>query len=244
MAEQTLLQMCQDVSRLLNLEVPSAVIASTTDGTLQQLLALANREVMEHCNREFQFPKLKVDTTFNFTTDTNHIAVNLSTSSAFDGMRSVVPETLWDSTAKLMVMGPVSDQRWQQILVFGSAMANPQYRVAGNNLLIFPNNAAQHVYVCTYISKFGVQATSAGARKETFTVDTDVPILPSRIVKAGMVWRYRQMKGQPYAEEKESYELFLAEEANQESIPGPLSMDDSFQGLQPGVWVPAGSWTP
>lgn len=239
MAEQTLLEMAKDVARRLNLEVPSAVVTATTSMTVMQLLALFNEEVEEHCNREFAFPKLKVDATFNWTTDANHTALDLS---SVAGLRAVIPDTLWDRTTLTRVIGPVSDAQWQEVLTFSTTPTLAVYRVTGNNLLIYPNNSVQHTYGYSYLSRYGVQATGGGARKESFTVDTDVPMLPSRIVKSGVRWRWKALKGQPYAEEKSQYELYLAEEAHQESIPTKVRMDGCVRDAVPGIFISPGSW--
>jgi hypothetical protein len=245
MAEQTLLQMVQNKCQKLGIGTPLTVIGNTNP-TIAQMLQCLNEEVMEVANREYDFPRLKITTTFSYTSDANYIAVNMDTAASFGtgAFRSFVSDTLWDRTSKLKVVGPISDEDWATMLAMTSAPSYPVFRIVGQNLLIYPTNSSAHTYACDYMSKFAVQATAAGALKESFTVDTDVPLMPTRIVLAGFEWRWRQLKGQPYAEEMRVYEQFLFNEAGREINPGRVCMhnrlDDRVAG--PGLLIAAGSW--
>lgn len=245
MAEQTLLQIVQSFARKRALPYPSVVVTAT-DPWVLQAWELLNEEVAEHANREYNFPKLKVTTTFTYTTDPAYVAVNLDTAAAFGtgAYRSMVSETLWDRTQRLQVAGPIPDDKWAQMLAMGSAPSYPVYRVLGNNLLIFPVNSSAHTYACDYMSKFAVQATGGGALKETWTADTDVPLMPTRIVKQGLEWRWLKSKGLSYAEEFRQYEQFLLEEAGREIIPTTCKLDNIPNRYEagPGLLIASGTW--
>lgn len=240
MAEKTLLQLVQAAALKLNTPFPT-VVTTSNDTTILQMWQCLNDEVQEHCNRKFNFPKLKVDATFAYTTNVNYQALQLSTVPA---MRSIVPRTLWNRTTRLECVGPFSDTQWAQTIALAVSGTVDYFRMAGDWLLIYPGHTASNTYGYTYMSQYGVQATAAGALKETFTVDSDVSLMPSRILRAGLEWRWRQTKGMQYAEEMETYELLLAEEAAREPLPGRLSMDNvaDYKVAGPGLLIAAGSW--
>jgi hypothetical protein len=219
---------------------------TSTDSTIAEMVMCLNDEVGEHPNMSWDFPRLKIATTFTYSTDANYIAVNMDTAASFGtgAYRSMVPRTLWNRTTRLRVSGPVTDEDWASMIAMGVAPTTDQYRVVGPNLLIYPGHTASNTYGCDYMSKFAVQATGGGSLKEFFTADTDVPLMPSRICLAGLEWRWRQIKGQPYAEEKAKWDRMLEEEANRESIPSDISMDNCSDNKMaaPGLLIAAGSW--
>lgn len=57
-------------------------------------------------------------------------------------------------------------------------------------------------------------ATSGGTVGETFTDETDVLILPRRVVEAGTVWRFRERRGLPYQDKYNEYETLIARLSN------------------------------
>lgn len=244
MSQRTLLQSIQSRCRLIGIPVPTSAIAST-DKTVQQLVEIANEEVKDHCNREYEFKKLQSFCTFAYGPATPpYNAFNLETGSGIFGYRSMIPDTFWNSTTRLPVNGPVSDDVWRQMLVMLMSAAVDNYRVNGDFLQIYSTLSTSNNYVFEYLSNFGVVDTLGTTTKELFTVDTDLPRLPSRIFELGLLWRWRQLKGQSYAQEFEMYENMLREEARNEPTSQTLRMDFGPGNLTagPGLLVAAGSW--
>jgi hypothetical protein len=44
-----------------------------------------------------------------------------------------------------------------------------------------------------------------------FTQDTDTFVLNDRLLKLGLIWYWKQQKGQPYAEDLETYQTALSQ---------------------------------
>lgn len=55
---------------------------------------------------------------------------------------------------------------------------------------------------------------NAGTAGSTFTDETDVFLLPRRLVESGTVWRYRERKGMPYLDKYNEYEALIARLSN------------------------------
>lgn len=241
MAEQTLLQIVQDECRRQGVEVPTGVVAST-DQTILQMWGLLNEEVEEHANREYLFQQLQFSQTFVYASDPNYMAYDLS---GLAGYTAILPDTFWNLTQRLPVVGPYTPADWQTMLAMGVSGAMQNYIIAGNDILVYPGTPSSvQTYGFRYRSKYAVYS-AAGTLKESFTADDDYPALPSRILKAGLRWRWRAEKGQPYAEQKELYEGMLQNEAHLGPNPGTLKMDgpDPYsQVAAPGLLIAAGSW--
>lgn len=61
-----------------------------------------------------------------------------------------------------------------------------------------------------YISKLIVRS-DGGELKSEFTSDDDTFLLDERLLRLGVVWRWKAMKGLDYSEELQSYELALSQ---------------------------------
>lgn len=243
MAQRTLLQSIQSRCRLLGLSVPT-VVTTSTNLTILQLWELANEEVKDHSNREYEFPKLRDTATFTYGPSVAPFnALDLESTGAVRGYRSMVPNSFWNTSRRLPVFGPVSDSDWQQMIVMQISASVDNYRVNGNFIQLYSTLGVANNYAFQYLSNFGV-VDNIGVSKELFTADTDLPRLPSRIFELGLLWRWRQIKGQPYAEEMEQYEQMLREEARNEPTSNTLRMDygPHANNVGPNLAVAIGSW--
>lgn len=239
MAEQSMLEIVQDVCRRQGLDVPSAVVGST-DQTILQLWGLLNEEVEEHTFREITFPQLRSTTTFGYSTDPSYNAYSLA---ALAGFRWIVPKTLWNVSTRLRVDGPVPDPTWVAMLTMDVAPAVDSYRISGDYIQIYPGSSTIETFTFDWYSAFGV--LGATGYQQNFQADTDSPRLPAHIVKMGLRYRWRREKGQPYAEEMRAYEKALAELAHRSPVPGDLSLDNvpAYDNVAaPGLLIAAGSW--
>lgn len=241
MAEETLLQMVQGVCQRIGLAMPS-VVATSTDQTVLQFLGIANAEVEDQVRRELNFSAfIEPNYTFTYVTNANWQALDLSLTPA--DFRSVVAQTFWNRTLRLPVWGPVSPNQWAQMIAMGVSSAVDNYRVAGKWILIYPGPSVLQTYGFDYYSKFPVR-DAGGVSKASFTADTDTPKLPSAIVKKGIEWRWRQVKGQPYAQEQQDYEGMINNYVGRDTIPATLDMANppNSRVAGPGLLIAAGSW--
>ena len=72
----------------------------------------------------------------------------------------------------------------------------------------------------SYLDKNCVALTSSGFG-DTFTADTDAFRLDERLLKLGMIWTWKQLKGSPYAEDMGTYQDALAVASGADS-PAPI----------------------
>lgn len=101
--------------------------------------------------------------------------------------------------------------RWLDLRILAPGFP-PGYWIIQNNLFqIIPAVAtgddAQYYYQSNLIVR-----PASGDDKAEFTRDDDSFILPERLLTLGIIWRWKAMKGQPYAEDLQSFETALAQE--------------------------------
>ena len=201
----TLLTALNDAQRLLSLTVTSAIVA---DGQETQilLLALAKNEAEEVLDRdEYAWPLLK--RTQSFTAS----LASLQASGTAANYHRAIEETFWNASQDRKIAGPLNDQEWA--LANGDAVTSSiqQYAMFRyDGLHIFPAPTVADTITYDYIIDTPVLATDGTTYKETFTSDTDVFVLGDRILRLGVVWRYKQSKGRDYAEDQRNYEFALA----------------------------------
>lgn len=241
MAEQTLLQIVQDACLRQGLP-PTPVVVSSTEETVLQLWGLLNEEISELPYRG-DFQSIRTRYSFGYSADPNYVALDLTT---VPGYKNIYPGSLWNNTLRIPVAGPMGVVEWQSLLAFGGAVAEDAFRIEGNNLLLYPGHTASHTYTFEYRSIYGVvSADATPVLRSTFEADTDMPRFPTALVKAGLRWRWRAEKGQPYAEQQRVYENMVADELNLGPLPGPVRMDGLHENervVSPGLLIAAGNW--
>jgi hypothetical protein len=193
-----LLSICQDAADLIGIPRPVEVVNST-DQQVRQLLALAKEEGHELATSH---PWEILNRQHTFTT----VAAEEQPDAVPDDWDRFLPNSFFNRTTRLEVIGPITPQVWQAI------MAQPQlnrvylaFRERDNKFLITPNPTAGQTIAYEYISKNWVEAAD-GELKPTFTADTDTPLLESRLFVLGLRWRFRKTKGLDYAEDYKTYQ--------------------------------------
>ena len=80
-----------------------------------------------------------------------------------------------------------------------------------------PNGTISYPYISRYWAR-----DAGGASKPAFSVDTDEFVLPERLLKLGLIWRWREMKGLEYAEDMASYEAALSQYQTRDAGPAHI----------------------
>lgn len=105
-----------------------------------------------------------------------------------------------------------TDGQWTHLGQIGSAGAYRYYRIQGydGNYTIgfYANPASSETITVSYVSTLWM-ANAAGTAGTEFTDETDVMLLPRRIVELGMVWRFRKRKGFEYGDILGEYESYM-----------------------------------
>ena len=117
---------------------------------------------------------------------------------------------VYDVTLQRRCIPVTTDGDWTDLKEFGAAGADRYYRVTGYDgnfeisLYDFPSTDT----IVHYVSN-NWMATAGGTAGTVLTADTDVLLIPRRVVEAGIVWRWRERKGLPFDAKYAEYEMLL-----------------------------------
>lgn len=235
----TLLTVVQQFCQINALNIPNFVV-SNGDTNVLQMLGICN-EMLDEI----------VDTNkWQAFTQEGHFTMIAAESQG--SVKTLAPngflwfnfETFYDRTLRRPLYGPVDDQEWQAI----KAIPNPgpyyKFRIRGDQFLInpAPTVAPFSVIYFEYASSFGV-TSGTGVAKALFTADDDQFNLDDKILRKGLGFRYKQLKGLPYQADEVSY-YSLLNSAIAKKTPRRaynLGSGENFT-IQPGIFVPSGNW--
>lgn len=246
MASSSLLSIIGDFFERQDMVRPVAVITSQ-DQTVKQARRILQEGIRELQERDdWKCLQILNPTIAPLNNPTTWLAVDLE--SSIPAYKWMIPGTLWETTTRLPVAGPLSEQDRSQMLTMQVTPAQYSFWIGpgagGNALYIYPYSATAR-FQFQYQSQYAILDYLAGTPKEAYTNDGDLCMFPTRILMADLNWRWNKSKGLPYAEELRAFETMVANlEANQQPAyairldgGGP---NDRFAG--PGLLIPAGSW--
>lgn len=203
----SLLTIVQDTCALVGIEVPTSVVSSNDD-TYTQMVYLAQFEGDE-LSRTFKWRQQKVSA--DFTGDGVTRLWDLPAD--FDRFTT---EARRASSILLGLQGPVSDDEFLDAQVRGFNPTIPYWRLFGDNIETTPAVASGQQIKFEYVSSYWV-ADNTGTVKARYTADSDVALIPERLITLGVVWRWKRAKGLDYAEEMRTYQT---EKLRQQHVDG------------------------
>lgn len=193
----SILSLIQSAAALVNVGVPALVVGNA-DPLVVQLLALAVEE-QDELMSQHEWSALTVTAT---PATTSGPLFSVPFPADYD--RMVVGAVVYNATRVTRLEGPTSPEDWQEITVRNVSLYPQRWRLKGGALQIWgaaPGETLSYEYISNAYVK-----SSLGTTKGTFTSDTDTLILPERLVKLGLVWRWKRAKGLDYAEDLNTYE--------------------------------------
>jgi hypothetical protein len=231
----TLLQLVQDAATELSLNSP-AVVVSSQDQDVRQLLALANAAGADLVKAwEWQF--LLNEYTFVTTT-----ASQYALPSDYDRL---VNDTQWDRTSRWPGIGPASSQTWAWLK--GQMIASvPRYRfrILGNQFTTYPSPRVGFTYSFEYVGRNWIVAADGITYKSRFTADDDQHRYDDRLMVALLKSKYLAAKGLDstivQTEFIERLELCKSHDQAAPKLSLGPQIIDPLLGMQN---VPDGSWT-
>jgi hypothetical protein len=228
----TLLTAVNSAQRLLSLAVTSTVIADGQE-TQNLLYQLANEEAADILDRdEYDWPLLRRTQSF-----TASLASLQSAPGKPTNFQRAIPETFWNASQDRKIYGPLRDEEWA--IANGNAVSSATWQSAMfryDGLHIFPVPTVADTITYDYIINTPVLAVDGTTYKTAFSVDTDSYLLGDRLLRLGIVWRYKASKGRDYAEDLKNYELALrATYSAQQGAPRVLSV-----APEEAEWPPEG----
>lgn len=213
----TLLAALNDAQRLLSLAVTAQIVADGQE-TQNLLFALAKEETAE-CASALPWPLLT--RTHSFTAS----LASLQASGLPSDFDRIIEGSFWNRTQDREIGGPLSGQEYA--LAYGrpvTATFMQYWQRRYDGIHIFPVPSAADTLAFEYVNNTPVQATGGGSYKTEFTADTDVPLLGDRLLKLGVLWRYKAAKGRDYAEDLKNYEMAKASEFSKQRSSRVLSL--------------------
>lgn len=207
----TLLQIVQRAADHLGLPRPASVV-NATDGNTRRLLAMANEEGEElaEVGDWSELHRLATITT-----------VDSQAEYAFPSdYARMVRETEWDEADSTPLLGPTSAQEWRLIKsgFLGSGVVGRRYRImrstsdTSNVVVIDPTPTSADAgedLTFEYISKNWCQS-SGGTAQALWAADDDTPLLPERLVRLGVVVRWKRSTGLEFGSELVEYNNVLS----------------------------------
>lgn len=229
------LQIIQTACRRIGILSPNAAISST-DAQIIQLLSLSEEEGQEQAKR-YTWQALQNEATFT----TVAAQVQTTVAAITTGFNYIVNDTIWNRTLRRPVYGPKSQQDWQQAKAMQINGPFNSFRIIADSINFYPSPVAGQSCYFEYISKNWID-TSAASTSSIWTNDADTPKLDDQLMILGTIWRWKAEKGLDYAEDYAKYERMIADAMARDGGKSTLNMSGAKYDIQPGIFVPAGSW--
>jgi hypothetical protein len=223
---------------LINMTSDLTAVIGNTDPTVNQLLALANKEGKDLSQRYDWQSAVKEAT---FTTTATELQGTL-VSIAGSGFKSIISNTMWDRTFSRPIRGSISNQRWARLKGSTAAGTFSEHQIRDDSIYAIPAPAtASSLWAFFYRSKYWCQSSS-GTGQDKWAADDDTGILNEDLMSLGIEWRYLKAKGFDYSEEFQTYERRLQEAILQDRDHPTINLETSRIGGPGVLGLPEGSW--
>lgn len=221
-----------------SLSIPrSTVVVSSTDQNVRFLLAKAQQEGRELARR-YKWQDLVKEQTFT------SVAQALQTNAVPSDFAYIVNHTMFNRSQTRRVTGPMSPEEWQAQQALTASLLTDSFRIQGDEIYIEPVPDAGDTYAYEYVSKNWCQSSSSTAQS-AWAADSDTGILDETLMVLGLVWRFKQGRELPYAEDFNTYEREIEQAIMRDGGRRDLnySLDDTLlDKVQPPLVV-EGSWS-
>lgn len=196
----TVLTACQQAAVKLNQTVPTSVF-STTDALAAEL-ALAANETAEAILAGYEWQALM--TLATFTGD--GVTQAFSMPSDYDRMlkKAKVHSKTWQNA---LFVAARDEDDWLYTKDIGITGTPGKWIILGGQFQVFPAMPVGETARFYYISN----KTIASGTKASFTVDADTFFLNEKLLRLGIIWRWRSNKRMEYAEDMSNFEIAMAE---------------------------------
>lgn len=232
---RTCLQIVQSACRRIGILSPNAAMTSS-DPLIQQMVEIANEEGRLQCS-EYSWQALQREA--KFTTVALEIQGALSTIAP--DLEWISNNTIWNRTLRRPVYGPDSQQDWQQAKAMQINGPFNRFRIIASNINFYPVPVAGQSCYFEYQSNGWVRDAN-GLAWSVWKNDSDVTVLDDELVILGTIWRWKSAKGLAYSDDYAKYEKRLTDSEATDGSKPTLSMGGAKYDIQPGIFVPAGSW--
>lgn len=236
---KTLRQIVHAACDEMGITRPSSLVGST-DPQAQQLLSLAQLEGRELASREnWQggWPQLR--TTQSITLVNGQQDYQLASDVLY-----FINTTLWDTTQKWPLRGPISPQEWQVLKAgtIGSTGPRMRFRLIGDASAPFgmviridpvpSSSAAGNVLTIEYTHRNWVLAAATSTATDEWESDSDTPLLPDECFISGLKWRFKHAKGLDYAEDFNHHEDVVTRHLGRSGMAPVVDLANNVSGVR------------
>jgi hypothetical protein len=234
----SLLSVIQSHCRIHGLNYPGSVVASS-DYTIQQLYGIV-LEVVDEMVNESKFNVISQQALWTLIADEDQGEISTI---APNGYSFAYLETFYDRTLMRPLYGPVTETEWQAL----KAIPNPgpfyKFRIWQDHLFINPVPATPFSLIAFEYASSWAYKSSTGTVKSTADNDSDIFLFPEIIIRRGLAFRWKQIKGLPYQADEKQYWNLLNNYIARDKVKRRVNISEGTPyDIQPGIFVPSGNW--
>ena len=115
------------------------------------------------------------------------------------------------------------------------------FRYRGGDILVQPVPTAGDTFAYEYVSTQWCES-SGGTDQSAWAADADVGLLPERLMKLGIIWRWKAMKSFPFETDYQLYESQVQQAILRDKPQRTVNMALGERTRRPGIVVPDGDW--
>jgi hypothetical protein len=212
----SLISVVQDVCAFVGVTRPSSIFSGLNSSrTQQELLAHANEAAQTIAYESgHDWNRLKQYHQFGPPGTPPDPVLDAGPSEYYplpaDYQRLLQTSEVWRSSNYLVPLTFIPDtQQWVTRRFQHRVTAPGDWTITLEVLHIAPPLTPQETAYFIYLNKNCVKL-AAGGQGDTFQSDNDTFVLPERLLKLCMIWRWKASKGSPYAEDMGNYTDALA----------------------------------
>lgn len=195
----TILSVCSDAAIELSQTEPTTLF-STTDRFAKELRVQANKSAVA-IMKAYDWQALTKRATI--TGDGSTTAFSLPS----DYDRMALKTNLASSASNIDLVKATDLDQWDYFQNHMSTTVPGYWMILGGEMQVSPAPATGVVHSYYYISN-----NIAVGDKSAFTADSDVFVLPERLLTLSIIWRWRASKRMEYAEDMQNFEIAMSEE--------------------------------
>ena len=237
-----LIDIIQPAALRFGISTPS-VAASSTDQNILQMVGFANEEGQE-LSSSYPWQNMRYEASFTTLAlenqgDIRTICTAINSMGPYD---YIYNETIWNRSQRRPIFGPKTPAEWQQLKAQFVQGPWYQYVIRGFDILFTPVPAAGDSCFFEYMTNAWATDGAGAVGKTSMTLDSDVALIPERLITLGVIWRFQQAKGLDYSASYEKYDRAIADAMARDGGKPKLSLLGYDTTTYPGVLVPAGNW--
>lgn len=231
----TVRDLVQEFASLRGLPIPAAVVGAT-DKNATQYKAIIQAVVRKCLQYRWEGQKVLGSWTAVATSDQGVLSTLLAPSGGYGGL---VKNTMWCTSRKIPVLGPISDQEYatQQAL----SLVGPPYKfwLAQEHIYLTPVPTAGETFSAVYQTLFGYAAS--GVPQENITADENTFLFPDEVMIKGFEAFWKKQKGEDYAEDMVEFIGLIARAKADKGMP-TFQLDSPAETVGPRIYIPIGDW--